>query len=157
MAQEKELKSENLNLIVRIASTDLKGNKRASKGLCAIKGISDMYSNAILKSAKIDPNKLIGHLSESEVKKINDILQSPNDFGLPQFLFNRNLDPETLESSHAIGSDLKLQNDFDLRRMKRIRSYKGLRHSLKLKVRGQRMKRFRKGGAAVARKKVKLK
>ena len=41
--------------------------------------------------------------------------------------------------------------------MRRIRSYKGLRHSWGLKVRGQRLKSFRKGVAAVARKKVKLK
>jgi small subunit ribosomal protein S13 len=62
-----------------------------------------------------------------------------------------------MEDSHIIGNDLRLMNDFDIRRLKRIRSYKGIRHNLGLKVRGQQMKRFRKGGAAVAKKKVKLK
>lgn len=151
-------KAEPVNtVIVRIASTDIKGNKKAIQGLCQIRGISDMFSNAILKIAKISSKKTIGELSESDIKKIEDILKSPENYNMPEFLFNRNLDPETMKDGHIVGNDLRLMNDFDIRRLKRIRSYKGLRHNLGLKVRGQRMKRFRKGGAAVAKKKVKLK
>ncbi|MFA5333531.1 MAG: 30S ribosomal protein S13 [Candidatus Nanoarchaeia archaeon] len=144
-------------VIVRIASTDIKGNKKAVKGLCTIRGIGDMFSNAILKVAGISSKKTIGELSEIEVKKIEDILKAPDKYNMPDFLFNRKLDPETIKDGHIVGNDLRLMNDFDIRRLKRIRSYKGIRHNLGLKVRGQRIKRFRKGGAAVAKKKVKLK
>lgn len=144
-------------VIVRIASTDIKGYKKASKGLSMIRGIGDMYSNAILKVAGINSKKTIGELTDAEVKKIEEIIKSPGNYNVPSFLFNRKLDPETMEDSHIVGNDLRLQNDFDIRRLKRIRSYKGIRHNLGLKVRGQRLKRFRKGGAAVAKKKVKLK
>jgi small subunit ribosomal protein S13 len=144
-------------VIVRIANTDIKGNKKVSKGLCMIRGIGDMFSNAVLKVAGISLKKTIGELSESEVKKIEDVLKSPEDYKIPKFLFNRKLDPETMKDGHIVGNDLRLMNDFDIRRLKRIRSYKGIRHTLGLKVRGQRMKRFRRGGAAVAKKKVKLK
>ncbi|MDD4353637.1 MAG: 30S ribosomal protein S13 [Candidatus Nanoarchaeia archaeon] len=144
-------------VIVRIASTDIKGNKKVVQGLSFIRGISDMFSNAILKVAGINSKKTIGELTESEIKIIEDVLKSPQSFKIPSFLFNRKLDPETMEDSHIIGNDLRLMNDFDIRRLKRIRSYKGIRHNLGLKVRGQQMKRFRKGGAAVAKKKVKLK
>jgi len=60
----------------------------------------------------------------------------------------------------VMGSDLKLQTEFDVRRMKRIRSYRGVRHGLGFKVRGQRTRSRgagitgRKGGAIVSRKKV---
>jgi small subunit ribosomal protein S13 len=144
-------------IIVRIANTDIKGYKKVSKGLCMIRGISDMFSNAILKVSAISSKKTIGDLSENDIKKIEDVIKSPQNYKIPLFLFNRKLDPETMESSHIVGNDLRLVNDFDIRRMKRIRSYKGIRHNLGLKVRGQRLKRFRKGGAAVAKKKVKLK
>jgi len=157
MVAETSIKVENLNIIVRIANTDIKGSKKVLKGLCSIRGIGDMFSNAILKSAEISVKKKIGELSEAEIKKIEQIIKSPEEFKIPSFLFNRKMDPETMKDEHIIGSDLKLQNDFDIRRMKRIRSYKGIRHNLGLKVRGQRLKRFRRGGAAIAKKKVKLK
>jgi len=144
-------------VIIRIANTDIKGYKKVYKGLCGIRGIGDMFSNAILNVAGISLKKTIGELSEDEVKKIEDVLKSPEKYKIPNFLFNRKLDPETMQDSHITGNDLRLQNDFDIRRMKRIRSYKGIRHNLGLKVRGQRLKRYRRGGAAVAKKKVKLK
>ncbi len=144
-------------VIVRIASTDLKGYNKVSKALTLIKGISDMFSNAILKVGGINSGKKVESLTEDEIKKIDDIIKSPQNYNIPEFLFNRRLDPETMQSNHIIGNDLRLQNDFDIRRLKRIRSYKGVRHSMGLKVRGQRLKRYRKGGAAIAKKKVKLK
>ncbi|MDD2678994.1 MAG: 30S ribosomal protein S13 [Candidatus Nanoarchaeia archaeon] len=156
MSAETE-KAGEFNAIVRIAGTDIKGNKKLLKGLCAIRGVSDVFSNAVIKSAKISLDKKVGELSESEIKKIEQILKNPHEFSVPSFLFNRKLDPETMKDEHVTGSELKLQNDFDIRRLKRIRSYKGVRHNAGLKVRGQRLKRFRKGGAAVAKKKVKLK
>jgi small subunit ribosomal protein S13 len=151
-------KTEDVNIvIVRIANTDIKGNKKVSKGLCSIRGIGDMFGNAILKIAGISSKKTIGELSESDIKKIEDILKSPEKYKVPDFLFNRKSDPETMKDSHIVGNDLRLVNDFDIRRLKRIRSYKGIRHNLGLKVRGQRIKRFRSGGTSVSKKKVKLK
>ena len=151
-------KNEVVNtVIVRIANTDIKGNKKVSKGLCSIRGIGDMFSNAILKIAGISSKKTIGELSENDIIKIEDILKSPENYKVPDFLFNRKSDPETMKDSHIVGNDLRLMNDFDIRRLKRIRSYKGIRHNLGLKVRGQRLKRFRSGGVSVSKKKVKLK
>ncbi len=53
--------------------------------------------------------------------------------------------------------DLKLRKEFDLKRMKKIKSYKGVRHIVGLPVRGQRTKanfrRNRKPSVAAAKKK----
>ena len=49
---------------------------------------------------------------------------------------------------HTVGPQLKLKKEFDIRRMKKTKSYKGMRHAVGLPVRGQRTKgHFRKGKA----------
>ncbi|PIU61440.1 30S ribosomal protein S13 [archaeon CG_4_10_14_0_2_um_filter_Archaea_38_6] len=150
-------KKEDLNLIVRIFSTDIPGKKTAIIGLCKIKGVDKMFGNAVLSIAGVPDDKLIGRLSSEEVKKIEDVIKSPEKHNVPEYLYNRRSDPETNNDSHAVGAELKLQKDFDIRRLKRIRSFKGLRHGWGLKVRGQRLKSFRRGNAAITIKKKVLK
>ncbi len=61
-------------------------------------------------------------------------------------MFNRKFDPQTGEHKHLIGSELKLAVKFNIDSMRKIRSYKGVRHELGLPVRGQRTRSsFRKG------------
>ena len=52
---------------------------------------------------------------------------------------------------------MDLQNEFDIRRLKKIKSYKGIRHSLGQPVRGQRTKAHFRKGRAVGVKRVKVK
>ena len=153
MGSEKTGNKEDFNLIVRIFSTDIRGKKTVNIGLCKIRGIDKVFSNAVLSIAKIPKTKLVGKLDETEIKKIEEIIKNPIKARIPEFLCNRPIDPEKGTVRHVVGSDLKLVNDFDIRRMRKIRSYKGIRHALGLKVRGQRTKHYRKGEAAIARKK----
>lgn len=157
MTDENNSKEEDFNLIVRIFGTDIKGRQKTSIGLCKIRGVDKVFSNAVLTVAGIPKDKLVGKLTESDIKKIEEVIKTPAKFNIPNYLLNRRHDPEKGEDFHMVGADLKLQNDFDIRRMKRIRSYKGLRHSWNLKVRGQRLKSYRKGEAAIARKKTVIK
>jgi small subunit ribosomal protein S13 len=55
-------------------------------------------------------------------------------------VLNRRIDFETGEKGHLTGSDLDLKKEFDIKRLKKIKSYKGLRHNVGLPVRGQRTK-----------------
>ncbi len=154
MSEESSSQKNEFHAIVRIFSTNIDGNKKVGIGLTKIRGIDVMFSNAVLNAAGIPFDRKIGELSEDEVKKLEEIVKSPSKYNIPSFLYNRRKDPETGEDLHIVGSELKFQNDFDIRRMKRIRSYVGLRHSWHLKVRGQRTKSTgRKGGPAVAKKK----
>lgn len=149
-AGKKSKDNNDLNLIVRIFSTDISGTKTCIVGLCKIKGIDSVFSHAILKTCSINPDKLVGRLSKEEIKKIEEVIKTPVKKGIPEYLINRRKTPEKNVNLHVVGSDLKLKTDFDIRRMRRIRSYKGLRHAWGLKVRGQKTKSYRKGGAAVA-------
>ncbi len=123
-------------------------------GLTKIKGISWSFSNAICKALNINKNRKISTLKEEEIKKILDFIKNPD---LPEWLLNRRKDLETGLNQHLITTDLDLKREFDIRRMKKIKSYKGIRHALGLPVRGQRTKaHFRKGRAiGVSRAKVK--
>jgi small subunit ribosomal protein S13 len=143
--------------IVRIADTDLKGEKAILFAMKKIKGVDVMYANMALSIAGVDKTRKAGDLIETEIKKIEDALKNPGKHNVPNWLINRRKDYETGEDKHLIGADLDFEKDADLKRMKKNKSYKGFRHQWGLTVRGQRTKsNFRKNkgkGLGVKRKK----
>lgn len=140
--------------LIRIASTDIPGNKSVYAGLTRIKGISWSISNAICRKLNIDKKRKIYTLSEEEIKKILDLINSGQ---LPGWLLNRKKDPETGKDRHLLISELDLQKEFDIKRLKKIKSYKGIRHLLGQPVRGQRTRsHFRRKGPSVGVKRAKV-
>ena len=135
MAEEQK---QELKYFVRIANTDLDGNKQIANALTKIKGISFMFSNAILNVSKIQKTKKSGYLSDSDVAKIDDVIKEPAKFNIPSWMFNRKKDPEDNLDRHLTGTTLSFTQDNDIKMMKKIKSYKGIRHSYGLPVRGQR-------------------
>ncbi|MEN9626152.1 MAG: hypothetical protein RL557_480 [archaeon] len=120
--------------IVRILQTDIPGNKKVLAGLTYIKGVSWSIANAVCKILPLDPEKKFSELSESELKKITEFLENPQ---LPSFLMNRRNDFETGKTYHLITNELDMKKEFDIRRLKKIRSYRGWRHALGQPTRGQ--------------------
>jgi small subunit ribosomal protein S13 len=120
--------------LVRILDRDIKSSKVVVAGLMRIRGISWAMSNGILKTLKINSQKRIADLSKDEIKKIEDFIKNPK---LPAFLLNRRKDVDSGEDVHLVGSDLDLRREFDIKLLKKIRSYRGLRHALGLPTRGQ--------------------
>ncbi len=136
--------------IVRISNTDLDGNKNILAALRAIKGVSFMFANAVCKVSGVDVNKKTGLLSDDEISKLEEVLKNPKKYGIPTWLFNRRKDLETGEDMHLLAVDLDVKLTEDLRRMKKIRSYRGVRHMFGLPVRGQRTRsNFRKNKGKV--------
>ena len=123
--------------LIRILSKDIEGGLKVYVGLTKIKGISWSLANAVCKSLNIDKERKIGSLSKEEIGKINEFIKKPK---MPAYLFNRKSDIETGENKHLIGSDLELQKELDIGRLKKIKSYRGFRHAVGLPVRGQRTK-----------------
>ena len=128
--------------LVRILSKDIEGRNTIYHGLTKIKGISWSMSNAVCKALGFDKRRKIGSLTIEEVQKIADFMKNPK---IPGYLFNRKKDFETGENKHLTGANLELQHEFDIKRLKKIKSYRGYRHALGLPVRGQRTRsHFRK-------------
>jgi len=132
---------------------DLDGSKKLVYGLTKIRGIGVSLSSAIVRAADMKPDVRIGQLSEEEVDKIGDVISDPLKFGIPSRLVNRRKDVETGRDLHLVGPDLALRIKTDIDFMKDLRTWKGIRHSLGLKVRGQRTKTTGRSGKAVGVKK----
>ena len=139
--------------ILRIIDTDVDGTLKAPYALRKIKGISLNLANAILKKAGINPDVRAGFLTESEVERIEEIINEPTKFGLPNWLLNRRKDLETGKDMHLISADLVLRTKMDIEQMKEIKSWRGYRHSYGLKARGQRTRTTGRTGKALGVKK----
>lgn len=138
---DKEVKKpyvvERTEALIRIYGYDIPSSRNVYSGLTRIKGISWTISNAICIKTGIARSKKISELTRQEIDKIENFLDNLTVY---DYLKNRRNDVETGKTEHLYGSDLDIKKEFDIKRLKKIKSYKGLRHSMKLPVRGQRTK-----------------
>lgn len=104
--------------MARIAGVTLPKEKRIEIALTYIFGIGRSQSQNILEQAKINFDKKVQDLSENEEQKLRTIIA----------------DEYTTEG------DLRREIQGNIERLKRIGSYRGLRHRRGLPVRGQRTK-----------------
>ena len=141
--------------IIRIAKEDLDGDLPIERALWKIKGIGKNFAHAIRVALGYDSKKKLGELSEEEIKKLEDCIYNPRKYNIPSWLYNNRRDLETGEDMHLVGSELALKIKTRIDFLKKIRCYRGIRHSLNLPVRGQRTRaHFRKGATVgVQRKK----
>ncbi len=136
--------------IIRVAGTDLDGEKSVMRALRKIKGISVVTSKAICLVAKIDSSTKLGMLNEAEITNLENVIKNPTNFGVPTFLVNRRRDLATGADIHLTSSDLDIARRFDVQRHINLRTYRGWRHMLGQPVRGQRTRSsFRVTGMAV--------
>jgi small subunit ribosomal protein S13 len=142
---KKEADDKGLKNIVRVLETNLDGSKPVGLAIGRIKGVSFMLANAI--SLKFGASgKKVGDLSEDEIKKLEDIIGSPQKHGIPSWMMNRRGDPELGEDRHLTVSTLDFTRTMDINEMKKKKSYRGVRHIQNLPVRGQRTRgSFRRG------------
>jgi len=135
-AKKKE-HDENFNYIVRVANTDINGERSVVQGLTQIKGIGRHMAVLIADTAGIDRKLKFGNLAEPDIQKLKEALENIDEYA-PAWMLNHRKDLYTGEDMHLISTDVagRLRDDVNL--MKMIRSYKGVRHELGLKVRGQR-------------------
>jgi len=155
---EKKVKVvEGIRGVVRLAEMNLDGTKRIRNAVLGIKGIGKSLANSIVMISGLDPNVLLGSLTDEQIQKLEDVIKNPSKYGVPSHMLNRRIDPSTGESKHLISSELSFTVRGDIDFMKKIRSYKGIRHELGLPVRGQRTKSSFRTGMIVGVTKAKLK
>jgi small subunit ribosomal protein S13 len=149
-------KEEDDVTLVRVLGKDIRGDRKLGSALTQISGISWTLGNAICKVLKLDRNQRVQDVGKDDMAKIEEFIKDPK---VPAFLKNRQKDLESGEDQHVSGADLKLRKEFDIKRLKKIRCYKGARHAVNLPVRGQRTKgNFRRNrGKSVAATKKKVK
>ena len=95
-------------------------------------------------------------MSESQLRELERALLDGSSLRVPQWAYNRRRDPDSGETKQLLGSDLDLANKSDVDREKGVQSWKGVRHSLGLKVRGQRTRTTGRHGRTVGVRKAVL-
>lgn len=104
--------------MARIFGLVLPDNRRIDYGLTLLKGIGWTTSKKVLAQAKVDPATRIKALTEEDLKRIS----------------------VTIESSMKVEGDLREEITENIKRLREIGSYRGVRHARNLPVRGQRTK-----------------
>ena len=111
----------------RIKGVDIPNEKRIEASLRYVEGIGPTMAKEVLEIAKVDPDKRAKDLTDSEIADINNAISSME---IP------------------VEGELRRIITSNIRRLKEIKSYRGLRHHLGLPTRGQRTRtnaRTRKG------------
>lgn len=112
--------------MARIAGVDIPREKRVEIGLTYIFGIGRTSANKILEATAIDPDTRVKDLTDDQIAKLREVI----------------------ENDYLVEGDLRRNIAYDIKRMKDIGCYRGVRHRKGLPVRGQRTKtnaRTRKG------------
>ena len=147
-AKPEEPHSADFKYIIRIANTDLDGNRSVVYALTGVKGMGVRLAEVIADLAEVPRNAKIGDLPEAKVADIEQVLQNLPEY-TPHWILNRQNDWETGEDRHDFGSDVDLRVRDDINLMKKIRCYRGIRHEQGQKVRGQRTRSNGRTGLTV--------
>ena len=119
--------------MARIAGVDLPRDKRVEVGLTYIYGIGRPRSNEIIAKAGVNPNTRIKDLTEAEVASLRAVIDG-----------------------YLVEGDLRREIALNIKRLREINCFRGIRHRRGLPVRGQRTKtnaRTRKGPKRLVSKK----
>jgi small subunit ribosomal protein S13 len=104
--------------MARISGVTIPAEKQVWVALTYIYGIGQKSSYDILAKAKVDPTTRVKSLSDSEI-------------GLIQ---------EAVNSAYVVEGELQRKTVANIKRLKDIKSYRGIRHTNNLPSRGQRTK-----------------
>ena len=104
--------------MARIIGITLPPHKRVEIGLTYIFGIGRSLSNKILEIAKINPDKRVSDLTSEEIARLKAII----------------------EKNYKVEGELRPEIAMNIKRLRDIGSYRGLRHLKHLPSRGQRTK-----------------
>ena len=106
--------------MARISGVDLPKEKRIEIGLTYIYGIGRARAAKILDQAGVSPDTRVRDLTDEEVAKIREIIDG--------------------DTEHLIEGDLRREIAMNIKRLKEIGCYRGIRHRKGLPVRGQKTK-----------------
>lgn len=102
--------------MARIAGVSIPDNKQVWVALTYIYGIGPKSSQNILSVAGIEPTVRVKNLTDSEISKLQD----------------------TITANHLVEGELQRAVTDNIKRLRDINAYRGLRHAANLPARGQR-------------------
>lgn len=104
--------------MARIAGTNIPNDKRVEIGLTYVQGVGLTSSHKILAKTKINPDTRVKDLTEAELTALRN----------------------EIDANFEVEADLARKVMLNIKRLKEIKAYRGLRHAANLPTRGQRTK-----------------
>ena len=104
--------------MIRIAGINLPDHKKITIALTAIYGIGHTHAKSIVEGVGVDPDKRAKDITDSEATKLRAVI----------------------EKSYQVEGELKHQVKMNIKRLRDIRCYRGVRSILGLPASGQRTK-----------------
>ena len=114
--------------MARIAGVVIPSEKQVQIALTYIYGIGPKFASTILAAAKVEPTTRVKDLTEAEEQRLREII----------------------DNDYTVEGDLQRLVTNNIKRLKDVNAYRGLRHKAGLPVNGQRTRtnaRTRKGKA----------
>jgi len=111
--------------MARISGVNIPTNKHIVIALQSIFGIGQTRSKLICETLKLDPSTKVSKLTEEELESIREVV-----------------------SQYEVEGDLRREVSMNIKRLRDLGCYRGIRHRKSLPLRGQRTKtnaRTRKG------------
>ena len=141
--------------LVRIGGKDLDGSKKLVVAISDLRGVGYNFANTVVNTLGLDPKVRLGTLDDEQIRSIEKAVLDSSGASFPRWFYNRRKDPNSGETKQLLGSDLDFVIKGDIESERNIQSWKGIRHGLGLKVRGQRTRTTgRKGRTVGVRKAV---
>lgn len=112
--------------MARVAGVEIPNDKKVWVSLMSIYGVGEVSAKKICEKSGVNEDLLVKDLSETELDKIRKVI----------------------EADFVVEGELRQDTFRNIKRLKDIRAYRGIRHKLGLPVRGQRTRhnaRTRKG------------
>lgn len=106
--------------MARISGVDLPREKRIEIGLTYVYGIGRVRAAQILEAAEVNPDTRVKDLTDEEVAKISKVIDA--------------------DAEHLVEGDLRREVAMNIKRLKEIGCYRGIRHRKGLPCRGQKTK-----------------
>lgn len=103
-------------MLARIAGITLPQQKRIEIALTYLYGIGKTRSREILKEISVDPNVRTKDLTDQQIAALRDLI----------------------EKTYKVEGELRREILLNVKRLKEINAYRGVRHAKNLPVRGQR-------------------
>lgn len=104
--------------MARIAGVNIPDNKHIAYSLPYINGVGIALAKRICQQANVKPDTKVADLSATELDRIREVV----------------------DKNYKVEGDLKMEIAQNIKRLKAINAYRGLRHAKNLPVRGQRTK-----------------
>ncbi|MBU1197680.1 30S ribosomal protein S13 [Candidatus Micrarchaeota archaeon] len=152
-AKPEKAEDENFRGVIRIAGKDVDGHMLLYRGLLRVRGVGSNLAYAmervIRNELKLPLQMRCGDLTDEQIDKIDEMLRMPSQHGIPEFSLNRSKSAETGRAQHVLMNDLVFAVRTDVQKEKDMRSWRGWRHSLGQKVRGQHTRTTGRSGMTV--------